>query len=169
MTEADAFGTLSGVMAYVQRGVLNNTDSVPSYDEALVFLVQRGALVESIMAVAGIQYTPSTGTNPIPASLPALGYMTAQLNNVLTAIDVVMAYEGGEAPVSSDKVKSFLDIAQQLEIRLANYIKSYVADAVGSPAVASDISSGGVEAETFPPATSSKASNRKFTIDGESW
>jgi hypothetical protein len=168
MSEADAFGTLSGVMSYVQRSVLD-TSSIPTYDEALVFLVQRGALVESIMAVAGVQFTPSTGVNPIPASLPALSYMTAQLNNVLTAIDVTMAYEVGEAPATSEKVKSLLDIAQQLEVRLADYIKGFVADTAGTTAVATDISTGGVDAEDFPPANSRKASSRKYSIDQESW
>ena len=162
------FGTISGVMSYVQRGEFT-TDSVPTLDQVQDFLEQRSALVESIVAVAGVAFTPGTGANPIPQSQPALIFMTAQLNEILTAIDVTLAYEVGQAPATSDKVKGLLDTAAELEVRLSNYIKSYVVDAIGTPNVATDISTGGVQAETFPPANSRNASVRKYSIDGESW
>jgi hypothetical protein len=168
-TEADSFTTVSGVIAYVQRGPATTT-SIPTYAETLDFMAMRGALVEAVMATNGVVYTVPNGINPIPASQRTLSYLTKNLNSVLAAIDVVAASEAGEAPSTSDKVKSLIEIAGSLEKNLSDYVKKYLADSAGTTAVATDISSGGVQAATFPPAESRIAQSiRDFSLDRENW
>lgn len=165
ITEADSFCTISGVAAYVQRGPFDTT-SVPTLDQTLDFMAQRAALVAAIMAQNGAPYTPSTGSNPIPAGQTTLKFMCQQLNAVMASIDVVTAYEVGEAPATSDKVKYLLEIAQTLETALVNYVMSVIADEVaGSTAVATDISSGGVQAAPFPGVNKRAQTIRTFSVD----
>jgi hypothetical protein len=169
-TENDSFTTVSGVISYVQRGPATTT-SIPTYAETLEFMALRGALVEAVMATNGVVYTVPNGTSPIPASERTLTYLTKQLNSVLAAVDVVAASEAGEAPSSSDKVKNLMAIAETLEANLTQYLQKYLADTAGTPAVATDISSGGVEAAPYPPSESSRGQViRAWSLDRkENW
>jgi hypothetical protein len=171
-SEDDAFCSVSDVEAYAQRGNYSTTSN-PNLSQVLGFMAQRAGSIQALMASYGAPFTVDTGSNPIPSSSTPLRYIARQMNAIAAAIDAVIAHETGQAPAQSQKVDELLKIYASLESSLVQYIERVVSGSVaGNIGVATDISSGGVTAATFPnPASSTTTNTGKYdwTMNRDYW
>lgn len=170
-TENDTFTTVSGVEAYVQRGAYT-ASSIPTQQQVIDFAAHTAGCIELTMATAGLSYTVPNGASPIPATQPALNKIVTQMNAIGAAAQAVLAHEGGESPIASQKATDLLELYDKLELKLVGLLEDIAGDLGGTPGVASSVSSGGVQDSDFPPGSSetlSRAKPNDWSMNKENW
>ena len=120
--EQDSFAAVADVEALVQRGSFM-TDTVPTLQQVVDFLAKRAGILELLLASRGVSVTVPSGARPFDPKSP-LGKTLTAMNACAAAVDAVMAYEAGEAPVTSEKVKALLGVYAEMEKALEPLLAS---------------------------------------------
>lgn len=120
--EQDSFADVADVEALVQRGPFGPS-TIPTTQQVTDFLAKRAGLLELLLASRGLSFTVPSGARPVDPKSP-LGKTLSAMNAVAAAVDCVMAYEAGEAPVTSEKVKALLGVYAEMEKALEPLLAS---------------------------------------------